>query len=517
MFGSTKSLSWLTKIIEKFLSSALSESSKRAASAKASPNRQQPASGYQANGRIANEMASNRPPADAISAPSDDATEDHSDEEIKKPVPGGETAMNIDQAEISILIPEFKGDRDAGFTNRVIETLKTAKMLSILNTEVSLNAPKDNSSVPKLVAFQSEARVLLEENNADLMIHGEVLRNGLLLRMISIVIPPEGRPDEFGFSDALLIPHNFGADLANLIYASVLAAALPAKFKHRETLAPYLIGAAQQSMKLLETMPDGLDVEQIGSVYTFLGVTSACMWRLQNKSAGLTAAVTAYEKATREGPKELAPLVMAELKIRLGVALQELSTLKDDTDMFEDALDAFETVTSALNPNNYAREWGLAYICLGMAFLARGNKEVAVDDCDRASSAFDAALKVFTKEKDLKRWLEVMTLKGTALMTAGTINIGVRELQEAAEVLREVLAARDRVTQPSMWAQASNGLGSAVFALAKRTQDKTNLNEAIACFDGALSVYEELRQTVAIGIVRKNQQRAYRLRETMAG
>ena len=513
-------MSWLTNIIKIFLGSANPQSGKRAASknlSSGSSAASQSVSVYQANGRLTHEVTRDRRPPSSIARSSEDATEDFRDEEIKKPVPGGETAMNLNSTEISVLVPEFKGDRDAGFTNRVIETLKSAKMLNIAADDISLNAPGDQPSVPKLVAFQNEVRVILEDKNADLMIYGEVLRNGLRLRMISSVVPPEGRPDEFGFSDALLVPHNFGVELANLIYASVLAAALPAKMKHRKTLAPYIIGAAQQSMKLLEALPDGLDVDQIGTIYTYLGVTSACVWRLQNKSTGLTAAVTAYEKAAREGPKELAPLVMAELKIRLGVALQELSAIKDDADMFGDALDAFETVTSTLNPNSYAREWGLAYICLGTAYLARGNKEVAVDDCDRASSAFDAALKVFTKEKDLPRWLEVMTLKGTALMTAGTINVGVRELEEAADVLREVLAARKRVTQPSLWAQTSNGLGSAVFALAKRTQNKDSLNEAIACFDGALSVYEELRQAVAIGIVRKNQQRAYRLRETMAG
>ena len=513
-------MSWLTNIIKVILGSANPQSGKKAASTKMSSRSSgasQSVTGYQANGRLANEVTRDSPPMASSTPSSEDVVKDNRDEEIQKPVHGGEMAMNLNRAEISVLVPEFKGDRDAGFTNRVIETLKTAKMLEIAAGEISLNSPGELPSMSKLVAFQSEARVILEDKNADLMIYGEVLRNGLRLRMISSVVPPEGRPDEFGFSDSLLIPHNFGAELANLIYASVLAAALPAKIKHRKTLAPYLIGAAQQSMKLLEALPEGLDVEQIGTIYTYLGVTSACMWRLQNKSAGLTAAVTAYEKATREGPKELSPLVMAELKIRLGVALQELSAIKDDADMFEDALDAFETVTSALNPNSHAREWGLAYICLGMAFLARGNKEVAVDDCDRANSAFDAALKVFTKEKDLTRWLEVMTLKGTALMTSGTINAGVRELEEAAGVLREVLVARNRVTQPSLWAQTSNGLGSAVFALAKRTQNKDSLNEAIACFDGALSVYEELRQTVAIGIVRKNQQRAYRLRETMSG
>ncbi len=436
-----------------------------------------------------------------------------------KPAPSSATvdAAGLASPAVVVLVPAFKNDRDAGFTNRVMETLKTAQMLNVGSMEREFKSPGDRPNAAKLVPFQVEVRATLEEQSADLLIYGEVLRNGLRMRLVSAAPPAEGRLGEFGIGDALMVPHNFGSELANLMYASVLTAALPAKPNHHDALVPHLVGAAEQSMKLLESVPDSIDPEQTGAVFTCLGVVCGAVWRLQKTSRGLIAAVTAFEKASKEGPGELAPLAMAELKTRLGIALQELSVANSDADMFEEALDAFETVTSALDPNKYAREWGLAYLCLGNAFLLRGKTELSVDDCDRASAAFDAALKVFTKEKDKPRWLEVMTAKGAALMTAGAINTGTKELEAATEVLREVLQERDRVSQPLPWAQASNGLGSAVFALAKRTQNKAQLEEAITCFDGAISIYESLNQTVAIGIVSKNQQRAYRLRETIGG
>lgn len=513
-------MSWLTKLIELILGSALAPKGKIRGESVA-PLGADPEPRPSPDRRGQSSAAAGRP-RDASAGPPPDTPPDTPRDTASGDAPaaasgslaGMEAAANRD---VVLLVPAFKNDRADGFTNRLLETLKSAKMLDVRPFERELPSPGDRASLAKLVPFQAEARTALGEQGADLLIHGEVLQGGLRLRLVASRPPAEGHADAFGIGDALLVPHNFGSELANLIYAAVLAAALPLKPDHRDDLVPYLTGAAEQSMKLLDVLPDKVDAEQIGSIFTALGVVAAAVWRAQHRNASLTAAVAAFEKASKEGAKELAPLVMAELKIRLGVALQELSARDNDADMFEEALDSFEAVTSALDPAKHPREWGLAYLCLGNAFLARGRAELAVDDCDRATAAFDAALKVFTREKDAARWVEAMSAKGTALVTAGAIHTGTRELEAAAEVYREVLAARDRVTQPLPWAQASNSLGSAVFALAKRTQSKAHLSEAIQCFDGALSVYEDLGQTVAVGIVSKNQQRAHRLRESIGG
>ena len=507
-------MSWLTKLIELFLGSSSppkgKSRGKTAAASRSEPtSKPKPEADGQSsvNGppaEVSEDTPSDTPPVAASASSPDESLPSFAD-------------MDKTDEDVVVLMPSFKNDRDDGFTNRLLETLKAAKMLDVRPFERELPSPGDRANLAKLIPFQTEARAVLEAQKADLLIYGEVLRGGLRLRLVALKPPAEGHAEALGVGDTLLVPHNFGSELANLIYAAVLAVALPLKPDRRDALLPYLTGAAEQSMKLLDVLPDKVDAEQIRSIFTALGVVAAAVWRAQHRDAILTAAVAAFEKASKEGPNELAPLVMAELKIRLGVALMELSSRTNDADMFEEDLDSFEAVASALEPAKYPREWGLDYLSLGNAFLTRGRAELAVDDCDRASAAYDAALKVFTREKDAARWVETMSAKGTALMTAGAIHTGTKELEAAAEIYREVLEARDRVRQPLPWAQASNSLGSAVFALAKRTQSKAHLTEAIQCFDGALSVYEDLGQTVAVGIVSKNQQRAYRLRETIGG
>jgi len=46
---------------------------------------------------------------------------------------------------------------------------------------------------------------------------------------------------------------------------------------------------------------------------------------------------------------------------------------------------------------------------------------------------------------------------------------------------------------PLLWAQTSNNLGAACFALAKRTNEDYLLQEAAACFQGAIQVFRQLR------------------------
>lgn len=505
-------MSWLTKFFEMLLGvKPAAAKVEPAADADSAPALETASANLAVPAKPDLAANSGRASAQANSQPGDAESQAQPDSEPIAPKPAGR-----DGPEVRVLVATFLNDREAGFTKRIVDTLSAAQMIDIKLIEATIAGPGDHPTSAKLVALLNDARRKLDDENADLFIYGEVLRNGLRLRFVPAQPAPEARPEEFALADTLLIAHNFGSELANLLYASVLAAALPAKPTHRQELTPYLVGAAEKSLKLLDGLPDGTDLSQVGAIYTCLGVVSASLWRLAKKPAGLTAAAAAFEKASREGPKEISPLVMAELKIRLGIALQELAIANDDTVMFDDGLDAFEAVTTALNPKSHGREWALAYVCLGTAYLTRAKKEVAAADCERAAKAFDAAMQVFSKEKDRPRWLDTMTLKGTALVTAGAISAGVRQLEDAVEVLREVLGARNRATQPTQWAQASNGLGSAIFALAKRTGDLSHLDEAIACYDGALAVYESLNQAVSIGVVRKNQQRAQRLRETMA-
>ncbi|MBT5514673.1 MAG: tetratricopeptide repeat protein [Rhodospirillaceae bacterium] len=343
------------------------------------------------------------------------------------------------------------------------------------------------------------------------MILGDLSKAGLRLVFLPSELPSEGRPDGFGLGDALLVSPNFDATIANLIYATVLSAALPMKPKIRSVLASHLMGAVQQALALLNEDSVQESQDQTASVLTYLAVTAATVWRLNGKPEGLATAVNAYRRALRDGPKEVTPLVVGELKIRLGSALKELGVATGDLNLFEEAADALESIGAVLSRKTHLREWGLAYQGLGDVLLVRGKQEMESSDCANAIVAFDAALEVFTQQSHLARWIDVMNQRGAAFMTWGAIEAGTKELDGAITAYRAVLAERNQSANPMLWAHASNNLGSAAFALAKRVRDSELLREAAGCFDAAVLIYEQHGHTSAAEIIRKNIQRVERL------
>jgi hypothetical protein len=71
---------------------------------------------------------------------------------------------------------------------------------------------------------------------------------------------------------------------------------------------------------------------------------------------------------------------------------------------------------------------------------------------------------------------------------------GNRLLRQAVEAYRGALQVRTRAHLPHDWAGTRNDLGIGLTELGKRKAGKqglTYLNEALVCFDDALSVYDE--------------------------
>jgi len=432
------------------------------------------------------------------------------------PVPSTEDASPVqspraDPSQVRILLAPFQNDREGQFTQRFADSLKTGQFIDLQQIDDAPSVPAKPLTTKQAGALFGEAAGRLARSDADLLILGTLSKAGLALFFLPSAPPPEARPDCFGLGDSLTVSPNFDADTANLIYASVLCAVLPMKNQVARNLSPALVAAAETAMPLLKADTGERAPAEIASIMTHLGVVAANVWRLSGKSGGLVSAIAGFRRALAEGPKEVTALSLAELKIRLAAALKELAAVQDDLDRYEEAADILESVAGVLNRSTHQREWGLAYKALGDVLLLRGQKVAEAGDCKNAVTAYDAALQVFTKETDAARWSDVMSQRGAAHMIWGALGAGTIELAQAVATYREVLAQRSQATEPLHWALASNNLGTAAFALAKRTRDGDLMREATVSFDGALAIYQKHGQSQSAEIVRKKIQRVERL------
>ena len=433
--------------------------------------------------------------------------------------PAADTADGV----VRVLVAELRNDRQNAFTGRLTQALDQARVVQV---RPSPRVPRalGAQTAADLAALQSEAAELLTAERADVLIAGSLSKTTMRLRLVPAEPPPAARLDAFVPSDSLLLPPNFDARHATLAYASVLAAALPSRPAHRATLITHIASAADQCRGLLESAGDddghGDDApppDHLASQMTHLGVVSGVAWRGSGRPDLLQAAADAYRRAAADGPKEVAPAMLAGLRIRLGLALQEQAAESGDEALLTEAAEAFEKVAAALDANTHGTDWATAQQCLGDLLAKRGHRESNARFCADAVDAFDDALNVFTKEAHRGRWMDLMSLRGGAYLTWGSLEAGARRLQASVDIYRQVLDTRNQDTAPLQWAQAANNLGSAAFALAKRTSDGAMLNEAAGAYDGALAVYQRLGHKRGMEVLRGNLQRVERLRARAAG
>jgi tetratricopeptide (TPR) repeat protein len=64
-------------------------------------------------------------------------------------------------------------------------------------------------------------------------------------------------------------------------------------------------------------------------------------------------------------------------------------------------------------------------------------------------------------------------------------------LQQAITSFRKSLEVRTKEMFPMEWAQTTNNLGAACFALAKRTKVDVMFEEAAMCFEAAIEIYRQ--------------------------
>ena len=460
-------------------------------------------------------------PAATTKTPEPPSSQDTNERGESAPVPtmveDGVVApvRHSDPSKVRVLLSTFGRDRDGKFTARFAETLRSANVIDIEEIDDAPSPPSRHLTTKQALALFGEAAGRLARGDADLLIIGSISSAGLQLYFLPPQLPLEGRPEAFGLGDSLLVSPNFDAVTASLIYAGVLAAALPGKPDGEQALAPHLIGAAEKAADLLDAPIDDENEGFLATLMTFLAVVSAQRWRLSGKQAGLEISVRAFRRAIADGPKEISPLVLSELKIRLAAALKELAVRNEDLHLYEEAADVLEGFVDVLNRTTHKREWALVYRGLGEVLLARAKMKSEAGDCANAVKAFDAALQVFTKDADRPRWVDVTNLRAGALMLWGSLEAGTAELDQAVQSYRDVLGERNRDVTPLVWAQASGSLGAAAFALAKRSRNADLLRESATCFDGALAVYQQHGQSKAAEVMQKNIQRVERLQATL--
>jgi tetratricopeptide (TPR) repeat protein len=125
---------------------------------------------------------------------------------------------------------------------------------------------------------------------------------------------------------------------------------------------------------------------------------------------------------------------------------------------------------------------------LGVALQRLAGLENQTGRLEDAVAAYREALKEFTRERVPVYWATTHGHLGAAFRTLGARESGTARLEEAVAAFREALKERMHVV-PLGWATTQYNLGKVLQSLGERESGTTRLDEAVAAYREALKEF----------------------------
>ena len=416
-----------------------------------------------------------------------------------------------------VLLANMSGDTGGAISQKLSELLGTCDGIEVYRSNKELKQPKDADLVRRLMASAELGREMLAEQQADILLWGEVQGDNLRLRFVPMIPCNDNLPGAFGLGDTLELPASAIEDLLPAVHASVLAAVGPTFQGMKGRISKSLGQAMQTARGVVQAQPEGASSAQHATMLTTLGNAFSVQYRLSKNAKNLENAAAVYRSAVKRISADSETDIWAVAQSHYATALKAIGTADKDEDALKQAAVAYQEITETLGRDRHPYDWALAHINHGLVLYRLSMRTGRANYLQEAGKAFEEALTVYTKEIMPARWAEVMNQYGVILMAHGEQVTGNVTLELAVKKFRKVMEVRKRDRSPQLWAQTANNLGAACFALAKRNAEVALLREAVSCFEGAAEVYLEAGQVKKAEVIQSNMARVQRLLSARGG
>jgi tetratricopeptide (TPR) repeat protein len=192
--------------------------------------------------------------------------------------------------------------------------------------------------------------------------------------------------------------------------------------------------------------------------------------------------LAAYRDGARVTARERAPRNWAMMQVNIGLALVEVWNKKQ-----MELPRQWQTDMDALMQNQIKNQRvdDLEEHNAALAMIVK--RQESVDELEEAIVAFRESLKVYTKEANLRRWLNTQYEIAQALQKIGNKLQQPQRHEEAISIFREQQTVLQRQYAPAQWAGIQNNIASAVDSIATITQDPEKFREAAVVYAEAIA------------------------------
>jgi tetratricopeptide (TPR) repeat protein len=368
----------------------------------------------------------------------------------------------------------------------LIESLGALDGLILRPSNGDFPALPEGTTVRDLRQTRVQAGPLLSAERADLLIWGGEDSEGrvIQLRFTNKNHPNMDQPGFFPQDASLVIPGDFDESWTPLLRGAVMAAAAG-----RPSLDyPMLPLMAEQAAAIALQPPASLTPPEQASVRAMFAHVAAQAGVAFGRSQLVDAAIQCYQAALPDLPRE-AVEDWASLNRALGLLLAGRGEKTDDEMTLRRAAESFTQALGATHRDSDPENWGnLQARLAGVWFrvdMVSGDSMALKE----ALTHYQAALTAFPKARYPWRWADIMTAIGQVLQVYGDHLKSVDILRKAVEVCDSALEIRTAQVSPLLYASTRNNMGSALFLLARHTQDSDYVRQASEAFLDALAVH----------------------------
>ena len=396
----------------------------------------------------------------------------------------------VAKAAFAILVADLEDDTNQSQTHRIRDSLETQFHgrgdIQILPRHETLALPSRDDLQTELDAAAAIGRAWLKEQNASVLVWGEVVEHNRVLRLRFLPAEGDGSAKSYALSQTMELPADFGGDLGGVLAAQAVIQIAPVYDSAGKALANLIAPVVDRLKPLAEKPPASFSDETRADLWNAYAAGEGRLGEERGDNARLASAIAFYKKALAIWTREKVPLDWAMTQNNLGLALSTLGGRESGTARLEEAVAAYRAALQERTRDKVPLQWAMTQNNLGTALGELGDRESSTARLEEAVAAFRAALLERTREKVPLDWAMTQDNLGHALSILGKRESGTARLEEAVAAFRAALLERTREKVPLDWAMTHNNLGAALWALGERESGTARLEEAVAAYRAAL-------------------------------
>jgi tetratricopeptide (TPR) repeat protein len=430
----------------------------------------------------------------------------------------------VEPDKIAIWVDELDGDTEDRQRDHVIDTLQkelSGDYFQLLRAKLCLKSEKKGNVSDDGSKAAKSAREYLRSKGGELLIWGYVDprkdSDPILKLHFATAVQDGANGFRFRLDERLYLEPNFGKELGNVLAAVVVSAVKPA-IDNRKYGTDVLEPLALRLDALVKKLPQSMNDDQRAMLLFSSAAIAFAIGENKGGSEQLQCSAELYRRLLDEHwTGESEQKERAAVQNNLGNVLLRLGERNKSTKDLDDAVKAYEAALKVRTRDQAPQDWAITKINLASTFSRLGRLELetgtgnGVERSNQAVSIYREVLKEQSESKTPQDWAMTQNNLADALIALGKHGKDANLLNEAVVACHATMRVWTRSSVPLGWAMAQKNLGDALTGLGEVQSGTKHFEDAVHAYQEALKEYTPEKASHFHQLTQQNLDRAQQL------